>query len=437
MGLLQQVKINTVYRILFLVFQLINTILISRLTGPAGFGVFSLVIVNANILLIFTSLGIPAGILFHASARDLPLKKMEKIIWLSTIFQLALIIIFETVFYSIRGSFWIWPSSQTLAGMAGIVFFLAIVLSEKYYALYNGFQHFHLYNLITLIFSVMLTALLMYLRFEPQLLTVDLVIIAYVLVHAVQAAALWVIFHRQKIGRITIAQGTGMARKFFTYSFFAFMANALHFLVTRIDFWILHYYKGEEELGWYALAARIAQIFLVFPALFAGIIMPSVTSSRISRESLEKIFRTVNSLNLVMVFVLVAFSSWLIPFLFGAEFSETVMPLLYLLPGIIFLSAQTLLASYFAGKGKPVINLFGTMISLVIVLSLDLLLIPVWGAKGAAIASSIAYAAGCLYTYHRYVTTEEYSWKELFMNKEDREELIQIIHRAWTDKQTP
>jgi Na+-driven multidrug efflux pump len=82
-----------------------------------------------------------------------------------------------------------------------------------------------------------------------------------------------------------------------------------------------------------------------------------------------------------------------------------------------------------------VINLYGTLIALVIVLSLDLLLIPLWGAKGAAIASSMAYAAGSLYTYHQYVKTEEYSWKELFMNKEDREELIQIIQRAWTGKQ--
>jgi O-antigen/teichoic acid export membrane protein len=437
MGLLQQVRINTIYRILFLVFQLINTILISRLTGPAGFGVFSLVIVNANILLIFTSLGIPAGILFHASARDLALKKMEKIIWLSTLFQLALVIIFETIFYGLKGSFWIWPSSKTLAGAGGILFFLAIVLTEKYYALYNGFQHFYLYNLITVFFSVVLTALLVYLNFFPGGLPTHLVILSYVLVHIVQAFVLWLVFHRKKIGRITIAQGTGMAKKFFSYSFFAYLANALHFLVTRIDFWILHHYKGEEELGWYALAARIAQMFLVLPALLAGIIMPSVTSSELSGQSLEKIFRMVNSLNLLMIFVLTAFSSWLIPLLFGAEFSETVMPLLYLLPGIIFLSAQTLLASYFAGKGRPVINLYGSVIALVVVLALDLLLIPVWGAKGAAIASSIAYAAGCLYTYSRYVAAERYSWRDLFMNKSDREEVLTIINRARSGRRIP
>jgi O-antigen/teichoic acid export membrane protein len=239
------------------------------------------------------------------------------------------------------------------------------------------------------------------------------------------------IFHRKKIGRVTIADGTGVTRKFFTYSLFAYMANALHFLVTRIDFWILHHYKGEEELGWYALAARIAQMFLVLPALLAGVIMPSVTSAQLSHESLEKIFRMINSLNSLMIVVLIAVSSWLIPWVFGVEFSETVLPLMYLLPGIVFLSAQTLLASYFAGKGRPVINLYTTLISLTIVLILDLVLIPVLGARGAAIASSVAYAAGCLFTYSRYLHEKNYPWSALFMNRADWAELQQIVHQAW------
>ncbi len=434
MGLLKQVKINGVYRILFLIFQLINTMLISRLTGPAGFGVFSLVIVNANILLIFTSLGIPAGILFHASARDLPLKKMEKVIWISTFFQLALVIIFESVYFVLRGSFWIWPSGETVAGVAGIFLFLAIVLAEKYYALYNGFQHFPLYNLVVLVFSVIQTALLIYLGIQPKPVSVDMVIYAYVLVNVIQMVALWVIFHRRKIGRLSITQGSGMVRKFFSYSLFAYLANALHFLVTRIDFWILHYYRGDEELGWYALAARIAQLFLVLPVLFAGIIMPSVTASEVRHESVEKIFRMLNSLNLLLGFILIAVSSWLIPLFFGAGFSNTVIPLLFLIPGIVFLSAQTLLASYFAGKGRPVINLYGTLISLAMVLLLDLLMIPAWGAAGAAIASSIAYFAGCLYTYNRYLAMEEYPWNKILLNRADREEVMRIIQRAWSGK---
>ncbi len=434
MGLLQQVTINTIYRVLFLVFQLVNTILISRLIGPEGFGIFSLVMVNANVLLTFTSMGIPAGILFHASAKDLPLKKMEHIIWWSTLLQLLLIVVFETVYHGLNGSYWIWPSPDLVAGAAGVAFFLAIVLAEKYYGLYNGFQHFHVYNLVTLVFSVILTALLAYTILFRDNFLASFVIGIYLLVHVMQSITLWLIFHRKKIGRVTIAQGSGMARKFFTYSFYAYLANALHFLVTRIDFWILNYFKGQTELGWYALSARLAQMFLVLPALFAGILLPSITISTFRQSSLEKVFRMINTLNLLVIFVLISVSSWLIPFLFGQQFSQTVLPLLYLLPGIFFLAAQTLLAAYFAGKGKPAINFYTTVISLILVLALDLLLIPRSGAKGAAIASSIAYSTGCLYTYYRYVKAEKYPWKNIFMNLEDRQEVIALIQKAWAGK---
>jgi O-antigen/teichoic acid export membrane protein len=122
MGLLQQVTINTVYRITFLVFQLLNTILISRLIGPEGFGVYSLVIVNANLLLVFSSMGIPAGILFHASARDLPLNRIEKILWVSTLLQFVLAAVVEFIHHSFKGSYWIWPSDEMIYGAMGILF---------------------------------------------------------------------------------------------------------------------------------------------------------------------------------------------------------------------------------------------------------------------------------------------------------------------------
>lgn len=422
MGLLQQVTINTVYRILFLVFQLLNTILISRLTGPAGFGIYALVIVNANLLLVFSSLGIPAGILYHASARDLSLSRMKKIIWLSTIVQLALAVILEMLHHGFSGSFWIWPSTETLSGIFGVVFFLAIVITEKYYALYNGFHRFPLYNLIILIFAVLLFAVLIV---ESQFISprsaVHSIILTYIVLQVLQSIFLVVIFHRKKIGRLSIADSAGVHRKFFTYSFYAFLANALYFLVTRVDFWILNYFKGENELGLYALSSRIGQMFLVLPTLFAGVVLPSITAKKIGADKLESMFRILNSLNLILMFVLALIAAWLLPFMFGDEFRGSVMPLVLLLPGIFFLSAQTLLAAYFAAMGKPSVNLYSTIFSLTMVLILDFVLIPVHGAKGAATASTIAYFAGCLYTYRMYLREQKYPWAQLLMNSADRE----------------
>jgi O-antigen/teichoic acid export membrane protein len=436
MGLLQQVTVNGIYRIGFLVFQLLNTVLISRLTGPAGFGIYSLVIVNANLLLVFSSLGIPAGILYHASAKDLSLSRMEKIIWLSTILQLALALILETIYHGISGTFWIWPSTESLAGIFGIVFFLSIVITEKYYALYNGFHRFPLYNLIILIFAALLFALLIVLSYAlPARSDVNEIVLTYILLQLLQTIFVVAIFHRRKIGRLTIADSTGVHRKFFTYSFYAFLANALYFLVTRVDFWILNYYKGENELGLYALSSRIGQMFLVLPTLFAGVVLPSITAKKIGADKLESMFRILNSLNLALMFVLALIAAWLLPLMFGEEFRGSVMPLVILLPGIFFLSAQTLLAAYFAAVGAPSINLYSTILSLAIVLILDFLLIPMHGATGAAAASTVAYFAGWLYTYRMYIAKEKYPWSQLLMNGTDREYMNRLVEQILKGKQ--
>jgi O-antigen/teichoic acid export membrane protein len=436
MGLLQQVTINTGYRVLFLVFQLLNTILISRLAGPAGFGIYSLIIVNANLLLVFSSLGIPAGILYHASARDLSLSRMEKIIWVSTMLQLALAVIIEFLHHGISGIFWIWPSADYLTGIFGVLFFLAIVITEKYYALYNGFHRFPLYNLIILIFSILLFLVLVALKQNlsgPS--AVKLIVIAYIAAQVAQAIILIIVFHRRKIGRLTIADSAGIHRKFFTYSFYAFLANALYFLITRVDFWILNYYKGETELGIYALSSRIGQMFLILPALFAGVVLPSITAKKIGADKLESMFRILNSLNMITMFVLALISSMIIPFMFGAEFSGSSMPLILLLPGIFFLAAQTLLAAYFAAIGNPSVNLQSTIFSLSVVLILDFILIPVYGAIGAAMASTIAYATGCIFTYLKYVGKEKYPWSQLLMNSKDRDHLNKLTSQVLKGKQ--
>ncbi|HLO82946.1 MAG TPA: polysaccharide biosynthesis C-terminal domain-containing protein [Chitinophagaceae bacterium] len=435
MGLLQQVTINTIYRVLFLVFQLLNTVLISRLIGPAGFGVYSLVIVNANLLLVFSSMGIPAGILYHASAKDLSLSRMGKIIWFSSLLQLILSLLIELIHHGVTGTYWIWPSPDRWAGIFGIVFFLAIVITEKYYALYNGFNRFPLYNLVVLIFSILLFLVLGFLiRSGAGTSTVSTVILTYIAVQLIQAVFLVVLFKQKKIGQLTIADTAGIHKKFFTYSVYAFLANALFFLVTRVDFWILNYFKGETELGIYALSSRIGQMFLVFPALFAGVILPSITAKKLSGEKLQSMFRILNSLNLISMFILALVASWLFPFMFGEEFRASVLPLVILLPGIFFLSAQTLLAAYFAGIGKPATNLYSTMISLAIVLILDFILIPVYGAIGASLASTIAYAAGCIYTYSMYIGKENYPWARLLMNNADKHDLKRLLSQALGEK---
>lgn len=419
MGLGKQITVNAVYRILFLFVQLLNTILISRLTGPAGFGLYSLIIINANVFLIFTSMGIPSGIVYHSSLRDITTSTLLRIIWKSTLLQFILVLLIEFIHFALKGRFMIWPGTAPWMGGAGLLFFVAIVINEKYYALYNGNGKLTLYNKITVFFSALLCSILMvlfYLRVEDP---VSQTIVVFIGVQVIQIITLAWVFHQGKNGTVQPEQMADRKKDLFNYSFFAFIANALHFLVTRVDFWILDYFKGEEALGIYALGVRIVQLFLILPTLLAGIILPSITSEEFHTEALEKILRILNSVNLLIIAFMFVTSTWLIPLIFGASFSASTIPLILLLPGMLFLSVQTLLASYFAGKGQLQVNVISTIFSLAAALTLDFILIPRWGAAGAAVASTVSYTIGCIFVYLRYCRIAGYPWKNLIINRDD------------------
>ena len=63
-----------------------------------------------------------------------------------------------------------------------------------------------------------------------------------------------------------------------------------------------------------------------------------------------------------------------------------------LLPGMIFLSVHTIVMHYFYAIGAPAITILAPAVGSTLNVALNLALIPVAGAAGAAFASSVAYA---------------------------------------------
>jgi len=82
-----------------------------------------------------------------------------------------------------------------------------------------------------------------------------------------------------------------------------------------------------------------------------------------------------------------------LPLLFGKDFQPAVVPACLLLVGLAVEGAAAVASAYLWGAGRPGANSVGMGVGVVITIALDLLLIPRYGASGAAIASSAAYLA--------------------------------------------
>src|SRR5262245_1163582 len=87
-----------------------------------------------------------------------------------------------------------------------------------------------------------------------------------------------------------------------------------------------------------------------------------------------------------------AVASFALPAVYGAAFEEATVLLLIMLPGVFFISLESVLVQHFTGTGLPAIIPVFWLITMLVNLSLNLALIPWWGARAAAINSSISYA---------------------------------------------
>lgn len=186
----------------------------------------------------------------------------------------------------------------------------------------------------------------------------------------------------------------GMIRPFFYFAAVALVTNSMSFLMYRIDYWFVNKYCSEPtDLGNYIQACKVAQMFFILPAIIASVIFP-VTASGGSFEISEKmqtVSRVLITLYAVLCSGVAIVGYWLFPFIFGTTFQPMYFPFLLLIPGILAYSVVHLLAAFFSGSRNLSIGIITNIITLSLIITGDILFIPQFGIRGAAIVSSTGY----------------------------------------------
>ena len=195
-------------------------------------------------------------------------------------------------------------------------------------------------------------------------------------------------------------------KKLFNYSLLVFLSNVISFLLYKIDYWFVNKYCSPEELGNYIQISKVGQMFLLLPGILAASLFPLFAGNHITKmeDALKFISRTVFFIYLLGCSFLVVVGKWLFPFVFGGSFFGMYQPFLFLIPGILSLSMVSTMAAYFSGTNRVPVNLAGSFLALVVIITGDALLIPRYGITAAAAVSSagyITYHIFVLYTFNR------------------------------------
>jgi O-antigen/teichoic acid export membrane protein len=203
------------------------------------------------------------------------------------------------------------------------------------------------------------------------------------------------------------------------------------FLNMRVDQLILGVMAAPATLGIYAAAVNGGEVLLYLPASVATVLAPAL--AQMDRTALHaralRTFRILALTTTASVAGAAVVGPVFIPIVFGPRFQASVEPFLWLLPGAFGYAAlkvfgSALLASSFTGR-SPI----GSIAALVAGVVLDLLLIPPFGAVGAAAAASGAFLVGGVVALALYRALFPFEWSRLIPGRGDVAVLAQLLSR--------
>ncbi|MCU0652674.1 MAG: glycosyltransferase [Candidatus Pacebacteria bacterium] len=203
---------------------------------------------------------------------------------------------------------------------------------------------------------------------------------------------LWV-WSKRAAGGFSFAFNGSYARDMLVYGGKIYLGSLFSFLRQRNDVFLINFFLSPAAVGLYSVARGISEkIWLI--AQSTGLVLFPRVACETDPEKLKRITplvsRNVLFLSVVAAAGIYIFSHFIVLFLYSTAFLGAVSPLNISLIGIVATSGLIALGNDFAGRGKPMINAYINILSLVTSVVLSLVLIPRFGVDGAAWSFSIS-----------------------------------------------
>jgi O-antigen/teichoic acid export membrane protein len=208
---------------------------------------------------------------------------------------------------------------------------------------------------------------------------------------------------RREVGHYCRPELT-LLRPLYTYGAKVWLAAVPVLLNVSVDQLVLSVWPGvtAAELANYVLAVSLSNLVLPVTQAFGTVAFPRIArahgeadAQRIARWSLVGAAASAA----VIIAVACALAPVLVPVVFGNGYRSSIVALWLLAPGAVFLAMNQVLAAILQGRGRPLFMSAAEGIGAVFTVALLAALIPRFGIRGAAVASTITYGAVMVFLF--------------------------------------
>ena len=171
--------------------------------------------------------------------------------------------------------------------------------------------------------------------------------------------------------------------------------SAITVLYSYVDTVMLSFMRTDAEVGWYNAAYKIYEGLTVFSFIICVVLYPRLSRLFVNnKEAHYALFLRATKYTFIVSFPIlicgIILSKNFINILFGNEFQNSIIALQILLVGIIFVFQIRLFHIILRSIDKQKVVMYVGLVGLIINFLLNLLLIPQYGYKGAALTTLIS-----------------------------------------------
>jgi PST family polysaccharide transporter len=171
----------------------------------------------------------------------------------------------------------------------------------------------------------------------------------------------------------------------------------------RIDQIMLGQMLGDESVGIYSAAVRISEVCYFIPISIAASVFPSIIEAKKTSETnyyqrLQKLYDIMVLLALAVAIPMTFLSNWIVTLLFGTAFQKAGAVLAIHIWAGVFVFLGVASGKWYLVENLQRISLYRTLLGAFTNIILNLILIPNYGAFGAAIATVVSYSVAAYFS---------------------------------------
>lgn len=381
------------------VFELLERIIVARWFSTHEYGIFNLTLTIFQIALVIASLGflnsLPREISIYKIKNNFKIDKListalgimiiNSMIWMSILFFGANII--SNIF---KDNALIYPLKTISLALPFSIFIEVLISISRGFGRVRERVYFRnilspFLFLIFIVFGIYFVDSFLFIFF------------AYLIAQILTLSALIFDINKSKIFKIKIYFDLELGKNLMALSIPLSLSGVLLYIMNWTDTLMIGYYKGSESVGLYNAVSPIAKILPVILGSTGFLYSPLASQLYATQklEELREIYQLLTKwiflMTLPLFVAITLFPEKLIILFFGFRYTSVALTLQILAFGFMFHTIMGLNQLSLTVIGDTMFILLSTIGLTVLNIILNMLLIPIYGITGAAIATTVSY----------------------------------------------